>query len=236
MTGVLPEHLFANPIRSALDTTHGDFAIGDALARRYPPDVAPFATLGEPTNAAMERLRDLLAPGEGIWLFGNDFPRIRGLEITDRMPGLQMGLPDPVEPPEPAATLVELSAAQADEMVALTDLAFPGFFRRRTYRMGSYWGVRSPEGALIAMGGERMKLSGFAEVSAVCTHPDFRGRGHAESIIWQVVRKQRQDGVRSFLHVGTANVSAIALYGRLGFVRCREIVITRVERISRPRA
>jgi len=78
------------------------------------------------------------------------------------------------------------------------------------------------------MGGERMKLAGFAEVSAVCTHPDFRGRGYAESIIWQVVRKQRGDGVRSFLHVGAGNAKAIALYERLGFVRCREIVITRV--------
>ena len=94
--------------------------------------------------------------------------------------------------------------------------------------MGSYFGVRSASGALIAMGGERMRLDGFSEVSAVCTHPDHRGRGHAEAIIWEVVRKQRRDGVRSFLHVGKVNVKAIALYERLGFVRCREIVITRV--------
>jgi predicted GNAT family acetyltransferase len=113
-------------------------------------------------------------------------------------------------------------------MVALTDLAFPGFFRPRTYRMGSYYGIRSADGQLVAMGGERMKLTGYGEVSAVCTHPDFRGRGYAESIIWQVVRKHRRDGIRSFLHVGKANVKAIGLYERLGFVKCREITITRV--------
>jgi ribosomal protein S18 acetylase RimI-like enzyme len=228
MTDLLPEHLFVDPIRAALDTTHSHFAIGDALARRYPADVAPFATLGEHTEAAMARLHALLARGEGIWLFGTDFPRAPGLEVTDRMPGLRMGLPDHVDPPEPITPLAELSEAQADEMVALTDLAFPGFFRQRTYRMGCYYGIRSPEGALIAMGGERMKLTGFSEVSAVCTHPDFRGQGHAESIIWQVVRKQRRAGVRSFLHVGTGNAKAIALYGRMGFEICREVTITRV--------
>jgi len=228
MSGLLPHNLFADPIRSALATTHSHFAVGDTLARRYPGDVAPFATLSAPSVAAMEQLQSLLAAGEGIWLFGNDLPSIPGLEITDHMPGLQMGLPHDIEPPEPAASLAALSEAQADEMVALTDLAFPGFFRRCTWRMGSYWGVRSPTGRLVAMGGERMKLAGFAEVSAVCTHPDFRGRGYAESIIWQVVRKQRGDGVRSFLHVGAGNAKAIALYERLGFVRCREIVITRV--------
>jgi ribosomal protein S18 acetylase RimI-like enzyme len=230
MIDLLPEHLFADPIRVALNTAHSHFAIGDALARRYPADVAPFATLGELSETAMERLQSLLEPGEGVWLFGNDFPRVSGLEITDRMPGLQMGLPDDIDPPEPGAPLVELSEGEALDMITLTDLAFPGFFRPRTYWMGSYYGVRSSEGALVAMGGERMKLSGYSEVSAVCTHPNYRGRGYAESIIWQVVRKQRRDGARSFLHVSIGNVKAIALYRRLGFVRCREIVITRVAR------
>ncbi len=228
MTSLLPDHLFADPIHAALRTSHRHLAVGGALAGRYPADIAPFGTVAEPTAAAMTRLRSLLAPGEHIWLFGMDIPAAPGLENAERMACLQMALPDPVEPPPLDADVSELSEANAHEMVALTDLAFPGFFRRRTWLMGRYFGIRSASGELIAMGGERMKLEGFSEVSAVCTHPGHRGRGYAQTIIWQVVRKQRRDGVRSFLHVGTANAKAIALYERLGFVGCREIVITRV--------
>jgi ribosomal protein S18 acetylase RimI-like enzyme len=178
----------------------------------------------------MERLRALLAPEEAVWLFGTDFPAMPDLALTGRMVLLQMALPMEIAPPEPAAMLVKLGEDEAHEMVALTDLAFPGFFRPRTYRMGSYYGVRAPSGELIAMGGERMKLDGYSEISTVCTHPSFRGRGHAESIIWQVVRQHRRERTRSFLHVRKGNDRAVSLYGRMGFEICREVTITRVMR------
>jgi predicted GNAT family acetyltransferase len=230
MSDLLPDNLFADPIWPALHGPHRHLAIGAGPACRYPADVAVFAALAEPTEAAMARLRSLLAPGEAVWLFGTEQPSVAGLEVTDRMVCPQMALPAVVEPPEPVAGVVELTAANAHEMVALSDLAFPGFFRPRTYAMGCYYGLRSPEGELVAMGGERMKLDGHSEISTVCTHPAFRGKGFAESIIWQVVRQHRREGVQSFLHVGKANTRAIALYSRLGFEFCREITITRVVR------
>ena len=49
--------------------------------------------------------------------------------------------------------------------------------------MGSYYGVRSCSGELIAMGGERLQLDGYSEISALCTHPTFRGQGFAVSLI-----------------------------------------------------
>ena len=230
MANLLPEYLFADPIGPALQGPHRHLAIRTGLACRYPADVAPFAALAEPTTAAMEQLRSLLEPDESVWLFGADQPPAPGLVFAERMVCPQMALPPRFEPPAPPADIVALTGANAHEMVALTDLAFPGFFRPRTHSMGSYYGVRSPSGELIAMGGERLKLDRYAEISAVCTHPSFRGRGLAESIIWQVVLQHRREGIRSFLHVGKANSRAIALYQRLGFVICREITITRVVR------
>lgn len=229
MTDLMPEQLFADPIRPALSTAHRHLALGDALAGRYPADVAPFATLAEPGETAMERLRALLTPGEAVWLFGDAYSSVPGMEIAGQMTLFQMGLPMDIVPPEPSAELVALGAAEAHEMVGLTDIAFPGFFRSGTYRMGSYCGVRAPDGTLIAMGGERLKLHDYAEVSGVCTHPDFRGRGHAESIIWQVVHLQRRAGLRSFLHVTKGNDRAISLYEKMGFEICREVRITQVK-------
>jgi hypothetical protein len=52
-------------------------------------------------------------------------------------------------------------------MVAHTTVAFPGFFRSRTCEMGSYYGIRSSSGKLIATGGERLQLDGYSEISAV---------------------------------------------------------------------
>ncbi len=231
MTSLLPEILFTNPIRHALSGPHRHLMIGTEQACRYPADVAVFAAISEQTGAAMAQLRSLLAPGEAVWLFGADFPAVAGLEFTDRMPCPQMALPGHIEPPHSSEDIVSLTEANAGEMVALTDRAFPGFFQPRAYRMGRYYGIRAPSGELIAMGGERMKLDGYSEISTVCTHPSFRGKGFAESLIWLVVRQHRREGVQSFLHVSKTNTRAIALYQRLGFVICREITITRVTRV-----
>jgi ribosomal protein S18 acetylase RimI-like enzyme len=131
----------------------------------------------------------------------------------------------------PAASngIVRLSGADAADMVALTTLAFPGFFRDRTCEMGPYYGVRS-DGELVAMGGERLVLDGYSEVSGVCTHPAHRGRGLAAKLIWQVVRDHRREGMVSWLHVTCSNRRAVDLYLRLGFEVVRRVSLTRVSR------
>ena len=205
----LPERLFLNPVWHALHTKHRDFALEAGEACRYPADVAPFAAVGASSVSA----------------------GVEELNRIDTLKCLQMVLPDEVKPPEREMDLVPLSTEDAPAMVALTDVAFPGFFRSRTYAMGSYFGIRA-EGKLIAMGGERLKLDGYPEVSGVCTHPDHRGKGYAASLIWEVVRKHRRDGDVSWLHVASANRRAIELYHRMGFVTSREVTLHRVTRKS----
>jgi ribosomal protein S18 acetylase RimI-like enzyme len=224
----LPKSLFANPVWHALQTQHRHFAISKGDACRYPADVAPFVTVAEPTATALQLLHSLLVPGEQVWLIGEDPPI--GEFICDKMlECLQMVLPDDIGPPELAQNIVPLSSADAPAMVSLTDLAFPGFFRIRTCEMGSYYGIYS-EGELIAMGGERLKLDGYAEISGVCTHPAHRGNGFAASLIWHLAQKHRREGVVPWLHVSSTNQNAIDLYLRLGFTVAHTVKVHRIRR------
>jgi GNAT superfamily N-acetyltransferase len=232
----LPEDLFANPVWHALHTEHRGFAIIPRDARhsgaacRYPADVVPFAAVSAPTIDAMRQLHSLLGHGEFTWLIGKRFPQIPALVCEGTLECLQMVLPETIALPDPATDVIRLSSENAQEMVALTTLAFPGFFRQRTCEMGSYYGIRSSSGELIAMGGERLKLNGFSEISGVCTHPSFRGRGFAARLIWQVVRGHRLGGIVSWLHVASANQHAIELYLRMGFEVVRTVILHRISR------
>jgi len=119
-----------------------------------------------------------------------------------------------------AEDVVRLGEADTEDMLDLTTMAFPGFFRTGTPQMGRYFGIR--QGALLAaMAGERMSLTGHREISAVCTHPLFTGRGYAARLVLGLVALILEMGIVPFLHVGEANARARDLYRRLGFVdRC----------------
>ena len=95
--------------------------------------------------------------------------------------------------------------------------------------MGSYWGVRS-NGKLIAMGGERLKLDGYPEISGVCVDPVHRGKGAAAAVIWEIVRNHRREELVSWLHVGVANHRAIELYLRMGLKVVRKVTLSRISR------
>ena len=223
----LPDALFLNPVWHALRGPHRHLAIDAGAACRYAADVAPFAAISEPGGETNRQLHGLLAPGESLWITGD--ARHPGLEMEQELDCLQMVLPLAAPLPPAGAGIVPLTAAEAPEMVALTDLAFPGFFRPATYKMGSYYGVRA-DGELIAMAGERLRLDGFPELSGICTHPEFRGRGLAAGLIGHLTRIHRRDGLISWLHVGASNTRAIDLYRELGFKAARNLLLRRIRR------
>ncbi|WP_158941947.1 GNAT family N-acetyltransferase [Granulicella sp. S190] len=223
----LPESLFANPVWSALHTKHRRFSVCAGEACRYPADVTPFVAVSSASAEALVQLHSLLVPGESVWIVGESFPQVPELVFERKLEVLQMVLPAEVAVPEAKVEIVPLPNEEAPDMVALTDIAFPGFFRSRTCEMGSYFGIRAG-GQLIAMGGERLTLDGYPEVSGICTHPDYRGRGYAESLIWHLARMHRQQGVISWLHVSATNDRAIELYRRMGFVEVRRVMLHRI--------
>ena len=124
----------------------------------------------------------------------------------------------PTKLPPPARDFVALTAADAPEMLALATLTKPGPFALRTHELGDFIGIRSSEGQLAAMAGERMRAPGFTEVSAVCTHPDHLGHGYATSLMVEIMLRIITRGETPYLHVRSANQRAIDLYHRLGYI------------------
>jgi ribosomal protein S18 acetylase RimI-like enzyme len=228
------EHPLDNPVWSALTGPHAGLAIGRGLARRYPWDVAVFSALANHSAEAWRDLASLTEPGRAVYVFGA--PPIRppaGWTRVETSDGLQMVLDSGLEvlpalAPRVDGRRVSLRPLGADDvraMVGLVRLTDPGPFRRRTIDLGGYVGIFHGE-QLVAMAGERMRPPGYAEVSAVCTHPDVRRRGYASFLTAYVGRAILARGDVPFLHLVASNTAARAVYERLGFrVRQRVAVV-----------
>ena len=125
--------------------------------------------------------------------------------------------------------IVTLGAADVPAMMALTELTKPGPFTLRTHELGTFLGIRI-DGQLVAMAGERMKPANYTEMTAICVHPDHRGRGYAQVLLGAVASQIAARGEIPFLHVFSKNDSAIALYRRQGMEIRRRLYVTALQR------
>ncbi|MFM0018887.1 GNAT family N-acetyltransferase [Paraburkholderia azotifigens] len=216
------------PIWTALTTRQAHLGPGDALARRYHPDVAPFAALASDTPAAYEALHRLLQPHEQVALLSLEpLAGIDTLQVDHVGTLHQMVSTRDETGSQENLDVLRLGNADAKEMLALAQKTKPGPFSTRTHEMGNYIGVRD-QGRLVAMAGERLCLDGYVEISAVCVDDDWRGKGLAGRLI-NILRKEiTQRGATPFLHVFSHNTTAISLYERLGFELRREFVLNRI--------
>src|SRR5690242_15171834 len=181
------DHPLDNVVWTALTTTHAACASGDGLARHYPRDMAPFSAVAEPTARAYADLAQGLAPGIEARLFRpREEPAPSGWETLSAQPIIQMVAETPSASAGSAsgAAILPLAFEDAPEMLALAEATKPGPFAARTVFLGDYVGVREPAGGrLIAMAGERFRLPGYVELSAICVAPAARGRGVGAALI-----------------------------------------------------
>jgi GNAT superfamily N-acetyltransferase len=206
--------LLNNPFWNALSTEQSYLAQANHLAKRFPRDVAPFGAMKAQSPSGYEALAQILS-GDTAALFLDSKPVLPDdwtMHISGDMYQMTFEAPPPAKPSQ---VIRKLTKADVPDMLALTKLTEPGPFLPRTIELGAYYGIHE-SGSLVAMAGERLHLSGFTEISAVCTHPNFRGRGYGNALMSLVISGILNRGDTPFLHVKTDN-PAIALYEKLGF-------------------
>jgi ribosomal protein S18 acetylase RimI-like enzyme len=214
--------LLDNPIWNSLTTLHAHLAVGahtgHGLARRYPADIGPLSAFQSQSSEAYADLAAIVPEGDVAALFLEDPPELpTGWQLLRGGTLVQMVCSTVPDQPSLADAIVRMESADFPEMVALAALTEPGPFRERTATLGGFVGVRV-DGRLAAMAGQRLSPGGFTEVSAVCTHPDFRGRGYAQALVAAVARDIHAAGYVPFLTALESNTGAIRIYQQVGFV------------------
>ena len=218
---------------TALTTVQAGFARGGSLARRYRPEFARFAGVPVLNDTGLRALAADLPTDEVVALVADhDFDPGPLFEVVDRKNLVQMvgAVTGEVRSPERFRPLGE---ADVPRMTALVQLTEPGPWYARTPELGRFIGFEA-DGQLVAMVGERMRVPGFTEISAVCCHPDWRGRGLPTDMMRLASQGIVARGETPFLHVLAENASAIALYEKLGLRKRQQNRLTILRRTSAP--
>lgn len=232
-----PDHPLDRPVWGALTSRQAHLARGAGRAVRLHPAFGPFAAAADASPESLAALAALVAEDDSVALIeASPVPLPPGL-VVERGGALNQMIAAELSLKDPRRAFTALTEDDAAEMFALASLTEPGPFAARTHQLGDFIGVKV-DGRLAAMAGERMKPTGFIEVSAVCTHPDFRGRGYAAALTGVVAARILARGETPFLHVYPHNTAAIAVYEALGFCLRREMTLSVLARESddEPRA
>lgn len=225
-------HILDNPAWHALTSGNQLLAHGNGPVRYFWNDVSPFAGLRTNSVEELKALYEaipfdspmaVLSPSELSW--PQQWTIIETVLVSQMVcPNIPKAVLEqqPVRP---------LGTSDIPQILALTKLTKPGPFEQNTLLFGHYEGVYHGT-QLIAMAGQRMNPKPYAEISAVCTHPDFLGRGLATLLMWRQIQRIRSAGEIPFLHVRADNVRAIKVYGELGFEKRKEILIYFVKKYN----
>ena len=225
-----PEALLDNLFWHALTGPHAHFAAGEGEVRRFTEGFSPIIAFADPSQPRLDALRPWCSPGEQFYCDGWSGPPPAGWQVDAEARMRKMIWRAPAPEADEAPDAVRLGPEHLSQILELVALTRPGPFGPRTIELGEYFGFVDHSGRLVAMAGERCTAGPLREISGVCTHPDFQGRGLARRLMLRLIRRQRQRGELPVLHVMSTNEGAVALYRRMGFAEHRESVVRVISR------
>ncbi|CAM4387043.1 FR47-like protein [Pedobacter westerhofensis] len=223
------KHILDQPVWAALVTGNSNLAQGTPEAKYFDKTISPFVDVAHHDTAHFKNLYDAVPGNRDVWMFSLqknlDLGPWKVVDTTDTLQMVYKGLPSEAQPAKkvnPAAKHSEelitrpLQDADIPAMLALTEQTKPGPFAERTFDFGHFQGIFHNH-KLVAMAGQRLHPGAFAEISGVCTHPDFTGRGLARQLMQDQINRILQNDETPFLHVRLANLNAVKLYQLIGF-------------------
>jgi ribosomal protein S18 acetylase RimI-like enzyme len=223
------KYLLDNIAWNALTGPHAKYSTGTGGARRYAPGFSPIVGFEDTEHPAFDALTPCCEAGEHLYCAGWSGTAPAGWQVDEESTMFRMVWDAAMPATDEAPEALRLGPEHASRALELATLTRPGPFGPRTIELGEYFGVF--EGSrLVAMAGERMYAGSFREISGVCTHPDFQGRGFARRLMSRLLRRQMQRNETPFLHVMRNNDSAHRLYERMGFRIYRETVVRVIAR------
>lgn len=223
--------LLQNPVFNALSTGDKQLSLGTEKVKYFDAEVSPYAGFPEDYTNGFTDLYVMLPEGRRI-LFARPTPIDvpQGWQLQHEIKGLQFIYENSTTLAGDFSQIVPLTTEHVHEMIELVKLTKPGPFDQRTIEFGSYHGIFENE-KLVAMTGQRLHVEQYTEISAVCTHPDYLGKGYASALLQHQLQIILNNGQIPFLHVRADNERAIAVYERLGFRTSRPMFFYFLKRL-----
>ena len=214
-----------NSAWQCLSGSHAGMAAGTGGARRYATGYPPLVGFSDPQVPDFDALAPWCAAGEILYCeaWAGVTPRGWRVLVEKQLVTMFWDAPAPTgavqvrhRSERGSNEIVQLRREDVAAVVSLAADADFTVFGPRAIELGEFFGIFI-DGRLIAMAGERLFFHGNREISAVCTHPDFEGRGYARRLVNCLIARELARGELPFLHVVSDNIRACGLYTRMGF-------------------
>lgn len=217
-------HLLDNIAWQALSGPQSAHSTGTNESRRYAQGFSPIVGFVNPEHPDFDALSPYCTTDEHFYCAGWSGVAPAGWHIDAETTMYKMLWDAGIPPGDDVLEAIALGPEHAQQALDLATLTKPGPFGLRTLELGEYFGCFDGQ-RLIAMAGERMFAGTLREISGVCTHPDFQGRGLARQLMTKLIHRQMARKETPFLHVMRENRGAHQLYERMGFHNYCETIV-----------